>query len=422
MVGMGKSGFSALRLLNQGFARPPENLKSYDESAGANGDFAVPEQILKFSPDFLVLSPGYPRSTPWLKDFLQTKGEGSVLTELDLAHEAMRTAAGSREMVIGITGSAGKSTVSALVAGALEAAGHKTFLGGNFGVPYCDYAFNVLVQKTPRAEFVVLELSSYQLETLKMNVDVGSITSFSKNHLDRYLSIDDYYATKARLLEKTNKVFVVNPDSHDLKTWFVSKNQHQHSKVSWAKHRAWSGQKLIGKHNEQNLNLAADILEALGASAVAYEYLLNFKGLPHRLENCGFHNGVLFVNDSKATTIDSVMLAIEALKTTCMGRLHVLVGGKDKDLPWHELNKVKNYNNVRVWFFGSVGKLAKEKSKLEGVIVNSLEEFFSSHYSQVKAGDCVLLSPGGSSLDQYKNFEERGSDFKSLVTRYIINS
>lgn len=420
VVGLGKSGVSALRLLREGFRHQPDRLKVLDEAPGTAADFSSGEEVLKFDPDFVILSPGYPRAKAWVQQFLATKGDAALISELDLANLAVRTVSGSHERLIGITGSAGKSTTAALVAGALQTAGHRVFLGGNFGVPYCNYAYEVVCKLAPRADFVVLELSSYQLETLKMGFEIGVITAFSRNHLDRYPSLEAYYGAKALLWDRTSGGMILNPASPDLVEWFSDPFYRDDRRLWWTASRAWAGQKLLGKHNEQNLNLAAEVLDHLKIDPTAYESLLRFEGLPHRLENCGFRDGILFVNDSKATTIESVLVAVEALRVASVGRLHLLLGGKDKDLPWENLAALKLQPALCPWFFGEAGGKAKALSGLGGEVLSNLEEFFEKRRFELKAGDVVLLSPGGSSLDQYKNFEQRGDHFKTLVTRYIL--
>lgn len=422
VVGLGKSGLSAHRLLKEllGFNR--DRVKTFDESLNSAADFSKADEISEYDPDFVVLSPGYPRSKPWVANFLKKKGEAALISELDLANIALQTLGEAQERCIGITGSAGKSTSSALLARALEAAGHRVFLGGNYGVPFCDYAYEVLSGSRPRAEFVVLELSSYQLESLKMGVEIGVITSLSRNHLDRYPSLEAYYETKAKLCDLSSDCVILNSASSDLVSWFADPHHKKASPLIWTIHRAWSGQKLLGKHNEQNLDVVATILDHLHMPEAAYESLLTFEGLAHRLENCGFWNGMLFVNDSKATTIESVLVAVEALKITCGGKMHLLIGGKDKDLPWQNLSVLAQMPFVQPWFFGEVAEKAQKLSGLHGEHIEQLEDFFKSHRQILKSGDVVLLSPGGSSLDRYKSFEARGEEFKSLVKRYILSS
>jgi UDP-N-acetylmuramoylalanine--D-glutamate ligase len=421
IVGLGKSGVSSLKLLATGFAKNPQNLKTFDESQAKSPDFCDAQEALDFDPDFIVLSPGYPRSSPWIQSFLKNKGDTALVSELDLAYQALKSLpVGLSEKIIGITGTAGKSTCSALLARAIEIAGKKVFLGGNFGTPFADYALDVICGERQRVEYLVLELSSYQLETLKMGVDVGVITSFSKNHLDRYPSEKEYYAAKASLWDRVSGAFFLNSASQDLVSWFSDPFYRDDRRLWWSASRAWSGQRLLGKHNEQNLNLVADVLDHLKMPPISFDSLLQFEGLPHRLENCGFKDGILFVNDSKATTIDSVFMAVDSLRGACVGTLHLLLGGKDKELPWKELSQLSQYPFIRPWFFGECAVKAQNDSGLSGVLLKDLKEFFEKQRGHLKAGDVVLLSPGGSSLDQYNSFEERGNDFKSLMNQYIL--
>lgn len=421
IVGMGKSGAAARELVLGQAGNSPESVKTFDENPAAVADFHSVTEALGMEPDFLVLSPGYPRTKPLVQAFLKRRGETHLLSELDLGYQALLKLGKPAERFIGITGSAGKSTAVAALARALEAAQKKVFLGGNFGIPFCGYVIDVLKGRRARADFVVLELSSYQLESLKMGFEIGAITSFSRNHLDRYESLEAYYESKASLWDRVSGALILNPESADLAQWFADSFYRDDRRLWWASSRAWTGQKLLGKHNEQNLNVVAEILTHLQMPAISFESLLEFEGLPHRLENCGFRDGVLFVNDSKATTIDSVLVAVEALRGICLGTMHVLIGGRDKDLPWSDLQRLGQYPKVRAWFFGESGEKAQTASGLAGQRLGRLEEFFEKHRPELRPGDVLLLSPGGSSLDQYANFEERGRDFKSLVNRYIMS-
>ncbi|HVJ64043.1 MAG TPA: UDP-N-acetylmuramoyl-L-alanine--D-glutamate ligase [Bdellovibrionota bacterium] len=422
IVGLGKSGLSSKRLLTEVFGFGPDQLKTFDESPAKTADFQKPAEALGFDPDFVVLSPGYPRGNPWIQSFLQHKSDRALYSELDLAHSALVEKTGAvSEKVIGITGSAGKSTTAAMLARAIEVGGKKVFLGGNYGIPLADYAYDVLTNRRERAEILVLELSSYQLESLRLGVDIGVITSFSRNHLDRYASVEEYYEAKASLWDRCSGAMILNPSSPDLVAWFTDEFYRDDRRLWWAGSRPWTGQRLLGKHNEQNLDLAAEVLDRLQMPPISYSTLMSFEGLPHRLENCGFRDGVLFVNDSKATTIDSVLVAVEAMRTAGMARMHLLLGGRDKDLPWEDLAQLQKYPFIRAWFFGESAERAQKASGLEGTRVATLREFFEKYRYEKQPGDVVLLSPGGSSLDQYKSFEERGNEFKSLVNEYILN-
>jgi UDP-N-acetylmuramoylalanine--D-glutamate ligase len=148
-----------------------------------------------------------------------------------------------------------------------------------------------------------------------------------------------------------------------------------------------------------------------------------YQGLPHRMENLGTTKGILFINDSKATTMDSVLISVDALLKNRMkenSTLHLLLGGQDKNLPWESLNCLQRFPNINIYFFGQCGSLAKSKSQLTGGVWPSLGSAFSEMLSSAKTGDTVLLSPGGTSLDEFSNFENRGDYFKNLVQKFSL--
>jgi UDP-N-acetylmuramoylalanine--D-glutamate ligase len=144
--------------------------------------------------------------------------------------------------------------------------------------------------------------------------------------------------------------------------------------------------------------------------------MTRFSGLAHRLENCGTFDGILFLNDSKATSIDSVLQALNSVISDSPIRpIHLLIGGKDKNLPWENLAVAAKNSHVRFYFFGQVGELARHKSGIQGPIFDKLGEALQSVKTQLKKDDIVLLSPGGTSWDEFKNFEERGRYFKNWI-------
>lgn len=174
---------------------------------------------------------------------------------------------------------------------------------------------------------------------------------------------------------------------------------------------------LLGSHNLDNISMAAQFLNEIGAPPVAYAGLKSFTGLPHRLENLGFINGTRYVNDSKATTIESVITATQSILETVPSEstLWLLLGGKDKNLPWIEIQTLLKFKNVRYFFFGECGAKASSISQISGPIYAKLKELLPDLKHFVKAQDTVLLSPGGTSLDEFKSFEDRGTYFKNFL-------
>jgi UDP-N-acetylmuramoylalanine--D-glutamate ligase len=173
---------------------------------------------------------------------------------------------------------------------------------------------------------------------------------------------------------------------------------------------------ILGSHNLDNLSVAAQVLELLDAPIEAFERLKLFAGLSHRVENLGIHKGIRYVNDSKATTIESVVTAVHSTIESVpqSHNLWLLLGGKDKNLPWQDLKTLIQYPNLKFIFFGECAEKAKNLSQLEGPTFSQLKSAVEFAKQSAQTQDTVLLSPGGTSLDEFKNFEDRGNHYKGF--------
>jgi UDP-N-acetylmuramoylalanine--D-glutamate ligase len=417
VVGMGLSGEAAVRLLKLNRVKDGD-LVTFDDKPGA-ADFHDPQILLdEKKPGTLVVSPGVPLSKEWIQD---AQDHGALVTsELALALQFLTS-----EKIIGVTGSVGKSTTVSLLEAGLKAFSPDSFVGGNIGRPLADYVSDLLERKRAKAPWIVLELSSYQLENCgTLRCEISSLTYLTPNHIDRYPSLDAYYDRKWELVGRTEKSVVLNRHGGDLVKY--ARGRKADAELLWTDQNDeelvpydLQDAKLLGSHNQDNLALAAKIAREAGWPAEAFQGMKDFPGLPHRMENLGLRQKIRFVNDSKATTMDSV-------KTAAMGlyeqmdrktQLVLLLGGKDKDLPWNELGELKKIQKLRPIFFGAVGARAREMSGLGGEIFPKLKDAIDALHGIVKQGDTVLLSPGGTSLDEFKNFEERGRFFAEGIRR-----
>jgi UDP-N-acetylmuramoylalanine--D-glutamate ligase len=408
IVGFGKSGLAAKRLLLL-LGTSADEIKSFDEKI-EGVDFSSIEEMKSFLPKTLVVSPGFPLKTPWLQNLLNS---GCHLTsELDLAAQNMPS-----EKIIGITGSMGKSTTTTLLGIGANSFSRDVFVGGNLGFPLADYVSDVLEKKRGRAEWVILELSSYQLENAaSLRVEIGLLTALSPNHLERYSSLDEYYETKWSLKDRCNRGFLINYDNSEIERWCNARLDALCGPVT-SKDYDFDDAKLIGGHNKQNLALAFSAADFLKWPDIALEAMKNYQGLEHRIEFVTSQNGIQYINDSKATTIESVIAAVEACLplVSADGLLHLFVGGKDKNLPWESLAQLNQKTKIIFHFFGECGQLAQSRSRLNGSVSVNLKTLLSTFKGQ--SGDVVLLSPGGSSLDEFKNFESRGHFFKKWALK-----
>ncbi len=400
VLGKGKSGTSAARLLEgMGFS-----VHVYDDS-----DATV--QGGRF--EFAVKSPGFPPSHFLVKRLLEEGVE--VVGEVEIA---FRYAKGR---VAAITGTNGKSTVTAMVYHALSTGFSDVFIGGNFGIPFSDFCTD-----TTENSVSVLELSSYQIEDLSTFMsDVSAVLNVTPDHLNRYGSFEDYAGAKLKLLEHTKGVAVLNLDDPVLSgvdfkgaRWF-SMNREADAFFDGNLIRAGSFSidvrelPLKGYHNVQNYMASLLILNSLGMDFEASaEALLSFNGLEHRMEEVAVVDGVRFINDSKSTNVDSLRKALMSVESAVL-----IAGGKDKKLDFSPLREVVR---GRVKAIVAIGETRGEFSRVFSDIVevfevDSLEDSVLKAFSLSSRGDTVLFSPGCSSFDMFSSFEERGRRFKEIV-------
>lgn len=420
IVGLGVSGNAILRLLKW-WGVTSEQIHTFDDQNAA-AEFRDPQAALAKGIKTLIVSPGVPLSTPWIQ---KAKKSGlTVTSELDLAFQALET-----EKVIAITGSVGKSTVTALLGAGMRKFDPHSFAGGNIGVPLADYIYRVQSGTQPRARWIALELSSYQLENFaSLRADACIVTALTPNHLERYDSQDAYYRQKLELLSHTQGPCVMNRSGLDLLQYVETTLPiDQRRQIVWTDRKdpklsseIFQRSKLLGTHNQDNLALCLRLGELLQWPNSFVDGLVGFPGLPHRLENFGEINGVLFINDSKATTMSSVLQAVDSLQDLFSRRekTYLLIGGKDKNLPWQELQPLGKYKRIHFVFFGEVAEKAKRVSGLSGTICARLSLALQTLFPQLENGDAVLLSPGGTSLDEFKSFEDRGNYFRAEIERW----
>lgn len=411
ILGLGRSGLASAQLLKT-LGVPTDDIKFFDDKEKANCH--KPDQIINSGIKSLLVSPGYPLSHPII---IAARQLGiKVTSELSLAALFIKN-----EKVVALTGSVGKSTTTSLLGEAIKMSDPLCFVGGNLGIPLAEYITQVLEGRS-RAQWIVLELSSYQLENLEIiKFEQVAITSLLPNHLERYPTLNQYYLTKLGItgyLQPTGYLFA-NKKGGDLWSWLPQ--QVTHCQIKWTEPQLYQKEfhflqaKLLGQYNYDNIALAIGLLKQLGMEPVVFKALYEFNGLAHRMQNLGSYHSIQFINDSKATTIHSVLEAVHSIHGQVSNQLHLLIGGRDKNLDWTLLTPLKQYPNLKFYFFGEVAHHAKTSSQLEGVIYSKLSQLLTDLPKSLKAGDTLLLSPGGTSLDEFNSFEHRGDFFKSWV-------
>ncbi|MFN3695818.1 MAG: UDP-N-acetylmuramoyl-L-alanine--D-glutamate ligase [Pseudobdellovibrio sp.] len=414
IIGAGKSGLAAGELLKKA-GTPKQEIYFFDEKKQTDLKSWLDFSSLPIGT--LVVSPGVPLKNP---EITKLVNQGWIVTsEISLSCLFLKN-----EKIIGVTGSVAKSTVTTLIGLAAKQSDTNTFIGGNIGIPFAEYVISVLDGK-PRAKWIILELSSYQLENcFGLKLEHSVITFLTSNHLERYESVQSYYLTKCAIGNMTKGYCVINKSSKDL----ISYQNSIACKVLSINAETFQNPELLqsinllGEHNRDNFSLAFSICQLCGFDSNAIQKMSQYTGLNHRIEIVALHNSILFINDSKATAMDSVLVAVKAAleKLKYNAKLHLLLGGKDKNLPWQDLQSLNAHPQIKIYFFGECGELAKTKmNNLTGLYKKTLNDCINLVFDSVLPNDIVLLSPGGTSLDEFKNFEERGDYFKNKVFNFI---
>ena len=450
IVGCGSSGVAAAKFLVKQGARVmisdtkqrtelPDSIKELGDLK-VELEFGGHTERSFMGAELIIVSPGINMTTVPL--FQAAKAKGTPITsEIELAVGELE------QPLIAITGTNGKSTVTTLVGEMFKSDQKGAFVGGNLGTPLIDY----VTQGQP-GQVAVCELSSYQLElTEKMVPAVAIFTNIDQDHLDRYGTMENYIAAKKLLLKvcDRNSWVVLNYDDVVVRgfaqetvgklVWFTMKNPMEVggdfaekffgayydparnviiSKVTGKEEIYTLEQfKLFGDHNKQNLMASICAARVMGVSQVAIQNCINqFKGLAHRLEFVRKKDGVYFFNDSKATNIQSVESALNSFKRS---PVILIAGGKDKNM---EFTPLVPLVQKKVKLMILVGE-AKEKINralgdfAETYLVGTFEEAVLMSFQKSRNGDIVLLSPGCSSQDMFRDFEERGDYFKKLVNQ-----
>ncbi len=374
--------------------------------------------------DLLVVNPAVPQ--PWNNPFIQAaQSKGiPVTTEIEIAYQHINPA-----QVIAVTGSAGKSTTSAMIHHILSATGHHSILGGNIG----DSILNHLHFITPDTA-LVLELSSAMLYWLwgqpagssLQRPAIRCITNCTPNHLDWHGSTKHYIDSKKLLIPFTQLKTQLRNNlilSESLTDW-AQGNQSDLTVIRSTD--AVSDCHLQGSHNAMNAAMAIAAVHAFDQndssdSANIQQYMESvraFTGLPHRLNLCHQSGGVSFYNDSKSTIPQATLLAVAAIQErTPTNQIHLICGGYDKGSDLSQLSDL-SAQLAGLYCIGMTGKAIAGSARINAYDCKTLAQAVQHIFERIKPGDAVVLSPGCASWDQFSNYEERGESFTSLVQQY----
>ena len=437
VVGLGKSGLAAARLAASHGARVLVTDRRSERElgavvarardVGATVHAGGHPPALAAEADLIVISPGVPPTIELL--------EHARRFDLPIWGEVELAAHFCRGRVVGVTGSNGKSTVTALAGHVLRGAGVPGGTGGNLETPFAD----LLALDGPDAVHAV-ELSSFQLETVEtLRPEVAIVLNLSPDHLDRYPSLEAYGRAKARLLEvqRPEGFALLNADDEPSRVFreHVRGRLHLFSTREPVEHGAYMRDgrlvlitehgeddpidaaelPLAGEHNLSNALAAALACRLVGVEPDAIaEGLRSFAPLPHRLQHVRSVGGVTFYNDSKATNPASTACALSSFGH---GRVHLILGGRDKGADWTELEEPLRCHARQVLLVGEAAPALKRR--FEGAVpmtdCDTVGRAVEAAFEAAETGDVVLLAPGCASFDQYESFEQRGEDFVRRV-------
>ena len=378
--------------------------------------------------DRIVISPGIALSIPIVQEAFNRHIE--VVSEVELAYDVCKSP------ILGVTGTNGKTTTTTLLTQVMESTGLPIKVGGNIGDSLSEAAFNM-----PEGGYLIAELSSYQLETIKSFCPLGAIVlNVTPDHLARHKTMENYAAAKARIFMNQNAENFVVLNDDDPIVAAMKKDVHskilsisQHHKVECGAYfegntcyAVLNGNVISvidteqihikGAHNIENILSVIALTYALGVDVEHIKRTIeNFRGVEHRLERVTTIHDVTFYNDSKATNTDSVVKALDAFDKPVI----LLAGGHDKMTPLEDFMNVVKKNTKEVIFMGEAAERFESVATKVGVTnihrAQSMKEAVELGYKLAEPSDIVLLSPACSSFDWYSCFEERGDDFKKCV-------
>jgi len=449
VVGLGRSGLGAARLLKQQDcdvvvleSNNNDVLKRTSKTLAEEGIHVAlgrplaPESFDAWREglEAVVIGPGIPWDHPTL---IQLRSEGiQVRGEMDLAWEALR-----QIPWIGITGTNGKTTVTHLLSHVLEASGLKAPMGGNMGLSAAELACQIAAGTAPRPDWLVMELSSYQIEAApSVAPKIGIWTTLTPDHLERHGSLEAYRAIKRGLLERS-ECALFNADDPDLRqqrsswqhgTWVSSEGAEPDGQPAdlWIDEEGMvrnatttlfpaDALAMPGNHNQQNLLLVTAAALEVGLSPQQIDASLrSFPGVPHRLEQLGTWAGARVFNDSKATNYDAAEVGLRAMQ----GPVVVLAGGQTKRGDASGWLKQLHTKACSLILFGAGGDELASLAKAAGYPgevlqcpgLESAVELAGTALKRHQASS-LLLSPACASFDQYPDFEARGEHFRSLI-------
>ena len=347
--------------------------------------------------DYLVVSPGVALGSDPIR-WARNKGI-EIIGEIELGYQCCPG------QIVAITGTNGKTTVTTLIGRILKESGKNAYILGNIGQPFTAY-----VDKIGKDDFVSLEVSSFQLETIKeFRPKVSLILNFTPDHLDRYANLEEYMAAKKRIFlnQKRDDFVILNyadsrlralADETEAKVLFFGQDQRNLDEAKF-------------NPNQLAVIKVAQIFDI--DPEICFKVFREFKGIEHRMEFVRNINGIEFINDSKATNVESTIWALRNSSKPVV----LIAGGRDKGSDFAVIGDLLRQKVRSMVLFGEAK--TKIKNALNDAVkiyeAKDIEEAVNLSFKQARSGDCVLLSPMCASFDMFSNYEERGKIFKDLV-------
>jgi len=453
VLGLGRSGISAVEALLKFEAIV--FISEADKNAASSDSFKKINQIKRKYPlikinhefgthsekildnDLIIVSPGVPFDHPVIKKAI--KNGLPVWSELELGYRLTQF-----KHIAAVTGTNGKTTTVSLLGDMCMRDGKKTLVAGNIGNPLCNAVFSKIV-----FDMLVLEVSSYQLESIdSFHPNVSVILNLTNDHLARHKTMRNYAAAKERVfLNQTEKDFsILNADD----PWCKSMENKTRAKVILFSERPMKMESVFydnkikkiialfpsqsiefplpthlpGLHNISNSCAAIACALKLNLSLKSIRAsLMKFKGVEHRIEKVKIVRGITYINDSKGTNVDSTLKAIESFSEPML----LILGGQDKGgsyLPIksiiHKINRSKERNKARIKGILLIGEASEKifaelKGECDIFFCKTVKNAVKESYKRAVRGDIILFSPACASFDQFKNFEDRGKQFKQFV-------
>ena len=377
--------------------------------------------------ELIILSPGISKEHPAIQAALTC--HISVINEIDLSAAFLPEC-----RFIGITGTNGKSTTTTILGSIAKAFDANAFVGGNLGTPLCETLNNAILPK-----IAVLELSSYQLELLNLlKLDAAIVTNRTPDHLDRYQNVKNYYQAKAKIFDlllpsgsvilnqrdQNSKEFLFPPTIHPRLDFNVASSEmgiaiHDNALVIrtplMQENLTLDPEQFLGRHNYENAAAAVAGALALNIPLPTIQAGLRaYAGIPHRLESLGYAQGVRWINDSKATNVES---AIIAMKNFSKG-VHLIVGGLGKKSSYAPLVEICHGRAKAVYVIGQDAPNLLEAFKaFDCSDAKTLEKAVALAQKKAQRGDIILLAPACASWDQFESFVHRGNQFRELFQK-----